>query len=541
MVLLRDPRTWEVVSDGPFQSGPETLVLNPQAVDADAAATIKLPISLRLVAASTTDLPELWVLHDRPLDRLRALAEHTDNRLLGRLSVAIGSVDGRQVVVLRAQPGRSGPPILVLDALACQPILRMPNLYSPIGFRLQPPIRRDAVRQLLAADAESVMWLEPGESGAFAVHSMPEFAFRPLDEAIAYVQDRDAEPLTPVVVGQPFALTAFVVRDAAKPPSRRLAPAPAESPAETPKETPEQTGVLSRIVRWFAPRPGESAPGRRPQTVEPAENIDRPPRSLDTGEDQRRALEDRLIAAMNNPDDPERAALWPELGRLYAILSRPADAAMCWLNAFWESDDPPPQWGRGWLRAEARIARGTDSGADLRRWLAAPPSQAIVRVIAAAAAQQPPPPALIGASDRVHRLLDEHEDWLPVRAAWLARLGLNRLTGGDTIGVARTRDRLLARLHEHGLSADLDVPAAVRFAGQGAGDRVETVRTWLSRAHDPIHRWLSSGEVVRSWGGEAVRPTNPPPHDPTTSPSHDPGLHAFGLGTAAAPTRRMPI
>src|SRR5205814_2856697 len=92
----------------------------------------------------------------------------------------------------------------------------------------------------------------------------------------------------------------------------------------------------------------------------------------------------------------------------------------------------------------------------------------------------------------VQRLLDEHEGWLPVRAAWLARVGLTRLTQGDVVGLARTRDRLLERLHARGLSADLDVPAALRFAGQGAGERVEAVRVWLARTREPVHRWLAA-------------------------------------------------
>ena len=71
-------------------------------------------------------------------------------------------------------------------------------------------------------------------------------------------------------------------------------------------------------------------------------------------------------------------------------------------------------------------------------------------------------------------------------------MGLARLTGGDVVGLARARDRLLERLHDRGLSADLDVPAAMRFAGQGAGDRVDAVRGWLTRAREPIHRWLSA-------------------------------------------------
>jgi hypothetical protein len=517
VVLIQAPGTWDVVPDAPFQSGPQSFLLSGQSIVIDGSADLRLSLSMSLVAGRADDPPELWVLHDRPLDQLQAFAQQSDDRLIARLSVAVGAANGRQIAVLRANPGRGGPPVLVLDALPCRPYLRLPNLYVPIGQRLRPPLRRDAVRQLFAQNAASVVWLEPGESGAFTVHSLPDAAFRPLEEAIAYAQDHPQQPLTPRAADPLFALPPFIVRDLVAPPARRPAPRPAAEPTlAVPEPVAESPGILSRIVRWFAPRPGTAESAGRASN--PAD--DAPPRSLNAGEDQRQALEDRLLVALNSPDGPDRAALWPDLGRLYAALNRPGDAAICWLNALWETDAPPPQWGRGWMRAEARSARGTGSDADLRRWLTDRPTPAAVRAIAAAVCQGSPPPAVVESLDSVQRLLDEHEDWLPVRAAWLARLGLTRLNGGDVVGLARTRDRLLERLHGRGLSADLDVPAAVRFAGQGAGERVDAVRAWLIHAQAPIHRWLSA---------------RPAADEPTTG--HDPRLQAFGMGTAAGPTR----
>src|SRR5262249_42535547 len=96
---------------------------------------------------------------------------------------------------------------------------------------------------------------------------------------------------------------------------------------------------------------------------------------------------------------------------------------------------------------------------------------------------------------RVQRLLEDYESALPVRAAWLAHLALARLSGGDVVGLARTRDRLLERLYQNGLSLDLDVPAFLRFAGQGSGDwaaRAQEVRDWLSHARESVHRWVAA-------------------------------------------------
>src|SRR5207248_34779 len=107
---------------------------------------------------------ELWVLAGDPVERLRALAEQFDDRLLARLLFAVGEAGGRRVAVLRARPGSgsvqrvAGPPVLVLDALHCRSYLRLPNLFLPVGLRLRPQLRRDAVRELFAADPNTLAW-----------------------------------------------------------------------------------------------------------------------------------------------------------------------------------------------------------------------------------------------------------------------------------------------------------------------------------------------------------------------------------------------
>jgi hypothetical protein len=523
IALLRPPRSWEFVTDGPFASGPESFTLPARPADGEAAYDIALPARLRLAPDSAADPPELWVLSDRPFDQLRTLAEQSDDRLLSRLSVAIGSAGNRRVAIVRAIPGRGGPPVLVLDALACRPFLRLPNLFMPVGRRLRPPLRRDAVRRLLAPDAETVVWLEPGVAGSFTPHRLPESAFHPLDQFVEYVRDHELRPLTPVAGGDPFALPTFIARERPAPPPRRRKPtAAAETPAMVPHpESPAaHSGLISRIVGWFTPRHGEPVPHRRPAAGEPSV-ADEPPRSLDAREERRRALEEQLLAELGSSDGPGRPTVWPELARLYAAANRHGDAAVCWLNALWDADDPPPPWRRGWLQAEARTAGGDGTEDDLRRWLEEPATPASARAVAAVIAGSDPPRAARESLDRIQWLLDQHEDWLPVRSAWLARLGLGRLAGGDVVGLARARDRLLERLHDRGLSADLDVPAALRFAGQGAGERVDAVRGWLTRAREPIHRWLAA----RSGGAEGL------------VTGHDPRLQAFGLGTATAPTR----
>ena len=58
---------------------------------------------------------------------------------------------------------------------------------------------------------------------------------------------------------------------------------------------------------------------------------------------------------------------------------------------------------------------------------------------------------------KVSRFLEEYEKLLPVRAVWLAGYRLAQLGGGDVLGLARVRDRLLQLLLERGLEPERDL------------------------------------------------------------------------------------
>jgi hypothetical protein len=546
--LIRAPRGWELIDDGPFATGPVSFPLPRQpAAAADRLDAPRLPIALRLVPDHTDEPAKLWVIREQPFEQLRALAEQSDDRLLARLTFAVAESGGPRMVVLRARPGKSGPPVLVLRALACRPYLRLPNLFLPVGQRLRPPPRRDVVRQLLASDPDQVTWLEPAGGGTFTPHALPNAAFRPLDQVVAYVLDHEPRPLLPRATTQALALPSFGVQAPRPLPPRRPPKPPAAPPPPTPapSATAAPGGLLRRLVRWLA-RGAASAAGEltpasagRPAAAQATPGVDGGPGApTDAWEERRRELEARFVSGPG-PTESEVHALWAELANSYAGTNRPGDAAVCWLNALWEPGDPavpgtppPPQWAWGWLRAEVRPVGSQPADADLLHWLNGPPTGESVRAVAAyavwAATQEAPPAGLTAALDRVQRLLDEHEAWLPVRAAWLARVALARLTGGDVIGLARARDRLLERLHDRGLSADLNVPAFLRFAGQGSGERAETVRAWLAGARAPIHRWLDARPGA---AGPA------PPGGEALAAGHDPRLRTFGLGTDTRTTR----
>src|SRR5207244_3996680 len=114
------------------------------------------------------------------------------------------------------------------------------------------------------------------------------------------------------------------------------------------------------------------------------------------------------------------------------------------------------------------------------------PSTDDVRRVAAIAARAPSP--LAKDPHRVTRWLDDHDSELDARSLWLARVGLARLAGGDALGLAQARDRILARL-AGGLPVERELPAFLRFAGRsGALGNAsgEQLTTALDRLREKI-------------------------------------------------------
>jgi hypothetical protein len=487
LLLLRPPRQWDWRPAGPFRplELPADLDLPVQSAalhDAGppAGARIRVPLGLR--ATRTEEAPELWVLSDQPFEHLLDLARNVDDRLIGQLSLAVVRAGGRLTAVLRGRAARHRLPELVMpEARALLPHLRLPNLFVPAGARLTPPLRRDAVRVALAADPGAITWVDAGPpAGAWT--GLPESAFRPLAGRVDYVVEapRVRHPWSPGP--DPFAPEPFVLRGEEVPVVFPVEEGlTVENPAERPTaHRPPNVVVVNRS------RPKQ--PGPRPAVRRAAVGGGRTDPMVQFRQELR-DLERRFREIPGPIDTPERLALWPELARLNAALGQTADAALCWLAALWSAED----FGRArdWLAAESVAA--APAATLLDGLLGAPeaPTAARLRTLAAAVLAAEGDADLAAAlrtrGGEVAVFLGRHETLLPVRGAWLAWLGLVRLSAGDTLTLARARDRLLARLLESGLSATIDLPGFLRQAGAGPGrDRVD--RSTLLGLRDLLRR-----------------------------------------------------
>jgi hypothetical protein len=513
VLLLRPPREWTLLPDAPFRELYEVLEFvlpNRRSAWDEGEVTHKLKVPLRLVPGDPGEVDELWVLRDRPMEQLDELVGNAGDDLLHKLSFAVAEKDGRTLMVLRVRPSKGSPPAPVLDAVRFRTYLKLPNLFVPSGKRLHPPLSRHVIRRLLAEDPAVITWLYPHDDGTFTPETLPDEAFRPLTDWIDYVLDHDRQALQTWVQAAQFDFESFVCEEESSKSKK-----PPTGPREKKGGRQSSAGSGEDDVLAFAAATPEQAVDV-PLVVEKTPELRRAEPSVLLK--QLHELEGRFLAVEGPLDSPERLGLWPEMARLNMALGHGDDAGLCWMNALWAdvTSGAVPAWH--WFRAEASRVPTSDGsgstrgrswaaeaaasaqpraidGADLDRVLALEePTSADLRALAAyvfcASGGKPAPAALVQRLPRVRHFLESKEQRLPVRAVWLSALGLARLGGGDVLGLARVRDRLLERLYQNGLRPEQDLAPFLHASGESSGDRLRAFRHWLVGLSDLVQEWL---------------------------------------------------
>ena len=500
VVRMGPPRRWDFVADGPFRDVYEALEFRLPAAEVrhrDVANPARITVPLRLARGAVNEAAELWVVRDRAVEQLDALVRHADGRLVARLSFAVAEgVDGGEpTVVVRTRPSKQAPPVVVLDGVGYRSYLRLPNLFLPVRTRLHPPLRREAVARLLASDPARVTWLTPAPEGGFVPESLPDPSFRPLDQWVDYVLDRDHRPLEAWVRSARFDFETFVCGDEQDDP--KGGPRRGRWQGADEEDVPEPATVVPTVPR----SPTRPRTAHRVKALPEVAVIEPNEAARRLGEAERRFL------AMEDPLDAwPRQELWREMASLNVALDRIGDAAVCWAHACWEEVEPPVDSLEAWARAEAKASglRLDDPESPDRLLAESKPTAAALRALTANLALAAHAPdrttwsvGLRTGLDRVQHFLAQHEGATPVRITWIAWSSLSKLAGGDVLAMARARDRALERLHAKGLSRDLDLPYFLRFAGSATSDRAGLARDHLIRLHEPARAWLRTG----SWTG----------------------------------------
>lgn len=487
LLFLRPPRIWFMLEEAKFQDIYEILEFPLPHFPApwkEGTFTQKVQVPLRLTPGTTTEPAELWVLRDNALAQLDDLVRTADEQLMLRLAFAVAQQEKEPLIVLRVRPSKQPPPVLVLEGQAFRSFLRLPNLFVPIGQRLHPTLRRDAVVKLLASDTTRITWLHPQEKGSFIPESLPDTAFRPLQDWVQYVLDHEQKPLEAWIQAARFDFEPFICKDEAAPPKEPPPKQEVQKSRKTKKEGEEEN----------RPKPAETE-----QTVKAAEEAylaPRLPKSPSEIELKLRETERQFLDLTSPLDATDRQQLWHQMAHYNAALGHAMDATVCWCHALWEENAQPENWWLGWRQSEARsVPGGLFHMEHVRKLLEhTHPSPSEMRAFAAFlghAARGGNASELTPLLGTIQQYLEKHEELLPVRAVWLAWSSVAKLTQGDVLTLARARDRLLERLHLRGQSPEVDLPAFLRFTGSRATERLRGMKQNLLFLEEAILQWLN--------------------------------------------------
>lgn len=390
----------------------------------------RLPIALRLAKAERTRSPGFWLFERDAIDAIAQLVSTLPDHVVGRLLFAV--IEGPTPrVLLRARPSRSGPPAITPAARELIEVPHIDNLYAPAGRRIEPPLGRERLRELLAPDPDNVYWLTEDASGV-RVDSVADRAFCPLTDWIEYVIDREGEQLEAWARSARFEMPPFSEPPPppdAEPPRQRWRGYWARYRPKSQPLEPEPTPVLPEL---------EAA-----TVIEP-----------DVAQSELAELERSFLERTDPLDSDERSEQWLAMAVRHVGLGNAREAGICFGRALWEPGADIQRRSRVWARAMTAPAELGD----------APALADVIGVAASCIAGHSSDNALVAWLDRFDGDLD-------ARTIWLCRSALSNAAGGDRLGMVRTRDRLLRRL-KRGLSLERDVPRFLRFAGSDGADSV---------------------------------------------------------------------
>jgi cellulose synthase operon protein C len=449
----------------------------------------RLTVTLRLARGARDQAPNLWVVRHDALAAVDSLVQTLPEDVIARLLFAAAGTPENPIVILRARAAQKAPPELPIKAEPYLPLMQIGNLYAPADAVLEPPLRRERVRELLAPDPELITWLAPVEgTRAFRVEGIPEAALAPLSDWVDYLVHSRAAQLEPWVRSAVFEFAPFesvggewgVKRDGGDDDDEERGKKKRGS-----KTTGGgKTSQVTRTAEEEAPAPekrAKPAEAPRPAVVDQA-----PSKNEQVLTELQRAFLDLDAPA----DDPRRTEMWLQMAQLHSVLNQGRDAGLCYGRSLWEL---ALEEGRGvldsWTRAEA---------GDLKLLAVTVPTRDQVRMLAVhlvgrlASGKKLSPTEL----HETQVWLDKHDDQLDVRSLWLARWALSQLVGGDRLSLARARDRILAKLHR-GLSLERDVPSFLRFTGRHGGGVDASATTRLVAKLTALHERFEKTERKR--------------------------------------------
>ncbi|MGC4116943.1 MAG: hypothetical protein QM765_20755 [Myxococcales bacterium] len=153
LLLVGSDGSWREVADGPWTNLYSVLELQvPGAPHHHEKQPVppRLQVRLRLAKASRNEPTALFVLRQNAVEQVDTLVRGCSDELVQRLLFAATGDPKNPTIILRARPGRQAPPELQLNGEAYVPLLATGQLFIPRDASLEPPLRKEKVRDLLA-------------------------------------------------------------------------------------------------------------------------------------------------------------------------------------------------------------------------------------------------------------------------------------------------------------------------------------------------------------------------------------------------------
>jgi hypothetical protein len=190
------------------------------------------------------------------------------------------------------------------------------------------------------------------------------------------------------------------------------------------------------------------------------------------------------------------------MASLHFALKRPHEGFVCWTAGAWGDDHAAGERLESLAQGLLRSGEATDWGAALEQADDRVVDSERARALGAAAIVAGTQPAN-GLTDPLRSRLRERlqefvaaleagEPYLPVRAIWLAWLGIEAVAGEDVVRTALVRDRLLERVHRDGLRWDLDLPGFLRRTRQNDVDRMRELADEAERIRRGFGEWMEA-------------------------------------------------
>ncbi len=454
-----------VNGNGRFETGPQLqwtavdqlLVLEPQTLlesqpQPPASTLPRVSVRLMPVKSTRTIRPSLFIVDD-DFAAVEQLVRTTPQEQLEGLDFGVA---GKQVL-LKVRPGREST-LQELPGAPFAKFLELSNLFLPVGISMEPPLRRERIREWLAPDPRVVNWLVRAGDG-FRSHCLDEQHFVPLLNWVDYVLDSEGQKLNAWSQSSLFAFDDVSIL--AEPTVQPAEPEVSES-LRTPREPVASKANRQPPIGDASEATTEEQPSPSVPLVERFE-----PLAVDVPSGEHSEIEQVLsneeaafLEADLSADSRAYRERWATLASLYAQANKHREAGVAWAYAFWgapveEQLGLAQKWSASAsFRADFRPDAGVATAEQTRAGVAH-------LVLSAVQGVAPRFPLAAWAA-----FLDRSDGDLDVRSLWLGRFALSQLVGKDVLGLARARDRVLGRL-QRGLSVERDIPRMVRTHGAG--------------------------------------------------------------------------